>query len=180
MARTLKQLFHKFLIYLNTTVPPWKKILVYFLITRALLSVIGASSQILLAPFHAKEDVWHYSSHRILAVWGVWDTGWYLNIAHRGYSPKISTNEQTKNQANFAFFPLFPLSIRFLGKLFVIILSLVLLFLTCVFWGQRFLFINCSTLITMRTRANEPPNFFFFSPRLLFYRVFFLSHCTYF
>lgn len=115
--KKLKILSNKFFSYLNIAVPPWKQILVYFLITRILLSVIGASSQILLAPFHGKEDVWHYSSHRVLSVWGVWDTGWYLNIAKHGYSPKISTYESTKDQANFAFFPLFPLTIRLLGEI---------------------------------------------------------------
>lgn len=61
--------------------------------------------------------VWNYTQNKTLDVWGVWDTGYYLDIAANGYSSAISTRPETLNQANYAFFPLYPLFIRFVDVL---------------------------------------------------------------
>lgn len=96
--------------------PSWRYILLLFLVTRVLLTGIGRSSEILLEPFHGKENVWHYSTSKVLDIWGVWDTGWYLSIASHGYSAQVSERIETYGQANFAFFPLYPLVISFVAK----------------------------------------------------------------
>jgi hypothetical protein len=52
--------------------------------------------------------------HRLwLDVWGVWDTGWYLNIAQNGYTTSLSEH----GGANYGFFPLFPWLMRAVGTL---------------------------------------------------------------
>lgn len=48
---------------------------------------------------------------------GVWDSGWYLDIAKFGYSAAGRTDPAILNQANYAFFPLYPLTMRALGPL---------------------------------------------------------------
>jgi hypothetical protein len=93
-----------------------KYVLLLFLTTRAALLMIGVISRILLEPYHGKEYVWIYSKKLWLDIWGVWDTGWYLNIAAHGYSNVISKDPATLGQTNYAFFPLYPLLMRFLGK----------------------------------------------------------------
>ena len=58
-------------------------------------------------------DSAHTSSLPFLNIWGVWDTIWYLKIAHEGYSsapPGAGFND-------YAFFPLYPLLIAALGFL---------------------------------------------------------------
>ncbi|MEM4266179.1 MAG: glycosyltransferase family 39 protein [Candidatus Woesearchaeota archaeon] len=68
-------------------------------------------SRILLEPFHGKEYVWVYSKYLWLDIWGVHDTGWYLNVAANGYPPGFDPAVQS----NWAFFPLYPLLMRLLG-----------------------------------------------------------------
>lgn len=88
-----------------------KAILLYFIASRVVLTIIGCVSRIALAPFHEQYHVWNYSKHLWLDIWGVWDTGWYLSLAKFGYSPHVSLAPETLHQANYAFFPLYPLSI---------------------------------------------------------------------
>lgn len=57
-----------------------------------------------------------YSIYLWLAVWGVWDSGWYLRLAQFGYSNIISLRTATFGQANYAFFPLYPLLMNIFEK----------------------------------------------------------------
>jgi len=91
-------------------------ILSLFFATRIVLTIIGVLSRKILEPFHGTKYVWVYSKHLWLDIWGVWDTGWYLDIAYNGYSATIRSNEATLNQANYAFFPLYPLTMKILGS----------------------------------------------------------------
>lgn len=47
--------------------------------------------------------------HRLLDVWGRWDTGWYLSIATQGYDAAGFALHQ---QSKIAFFPVYPLTVR--------------------------------------------------------------------
>lgn len=87
-------------------------ILLLFLATRLVLTFIGVSARLLLDSFGVNAHGFYYSSHKLLAPWGVWDSGHYLAIAAHGYSPVLSYGAMTFNQANYAFFPLYPLLIR--------------------------------------------------------------------
>lgn len=97
----------------------WKKnkvaikyILVLFIVTRILLTVIGVSSQVMMEPYHGEQYVWEYSESRYLDIWGVWDTGWYLNVVDQGYDTIPKTDGLSMGKANYAFFPLYPLLIK--------------------------------------------------------------------
>jgi hypothetical protein len=85
--------------------------------TRAILLLIGLVSRALLAPLRTEPYPWNYSKSLGLAIWGVWDSGWYLDIAQFGYSAAGRTDPAILNQANYAFFPLYPLTMRLLGPL---------------------------------------------------------------
>jgi Gpi18-like mannosyltransferase len=121
----------------HITLPEFGYILLLFLSTRITLTFIGVLSRILLEPYHSKEYVWIYSDKLWLDIWGVWDTGWYLGIATDGYS--ATTNANLGSQANYNFFPLYPLFMRILGYvtgdnyLSGIIISNVALLVSCVF-----------------------------------------------
>lgn len=55
---------------------------------------------------------WVYSSHRPLVdIWGVADAEWYVDIARHGYAATTILN----GQANYAFFPLYPMLMRAIG-----------------------------------------------------------------
>ncbi len=92
-------------------------ILLLFGTTRAALVLIGVVSRQLLAPLRLEPYPWNYSKSLWLSIWGVWDSGWYLDIAAFGYSATQRTDPDTLHQANYAFFPLYPLSMRALGPL---------------------------------------------------------------
>lgn len=88
-------------------------ILVLFCVTRIMLGVIGVSSRIIMDDY--KDYDWQYSQSKIFDIWGVWDSGYYLGIAENGYSINIGATKMTDGQANYVFFPLYPLLIKGLG-----------------------------------------------------------------
>src|SRR5512140_1084197 len=88
-------------------------VLALFATTRAVLELIGLVSRILLDPLHPRPPDWRFSSVPALDVWGVWDTGWYVGIADGGYA----SGPIGPGQVNTVFFPLYPLLMRWTGKL---------------------------------------------------------------
>ncbi len=67
--------------------------------------------------FFGRDITGKFSEHLWLDIWGQWDTGWYLDIAVNGYSTNILTDPGMVGQANYAFFPLYPMLIRVIGWL---------------------------------------------------------------
>lgn len=95
-------------------IPEIEYILIMFFSTRIILSLIGVLSRKLLELYTTNQFV--YSSNIWLAIWGVWDTGWYLDISQNGYTPR-SLDQLFLQQTNIVFFPLYPLFMRFLGSI---------------------------------------------------------------
>lgn len=98
--------------------PEIRYTLVLFFGTRVALTVIGVMARSILAPvlratsFVHPDWVGTYRAHRpLLDIWGVADTGWYLDIANHGYSAL----KHDFGQANYVFFPLYPSLMRALG-----------------------------------------------------------------
>jgi Gpi18-like mannosyltransferase len=88
-------------------------LLLLFITSRIVLTIIGVVSRILWEPFHGKEYVWVYSKYIWLDIWGVWDSGWYLNIAANSYPSSFDP----LSQSNWAFFPVYPLLMKLLGSI---------------------------------------------------------------
>jgi hypothetical protein len=59
---------------------------------------------------------WRIYSNEFLDLPARWDTGWYLGIASEGYS--YVADAPAEYQQNIAFFPAFPMSMRYLSVLF--------------------------------------------------------------
>jgi len=81
-----------------------REVLLDFAVTRTAVIVIAELASVIIgqrAGQHVQE-----SSNILLNVWGRWDAVHYLNIATQGYQG-----------TDMAFFPLFPLLIRVLGRL---------------------------------------------------------------
>jgi len=96
------------------TTTAWKTILGLFLVTRLFLTGVGVASRELIEPVRKKPYGWVYSDYLHLDVWGVWDTGWYLGIARRGYpatTPELPDIRDVKWSRNYGFLPLYPLTI---------------------------------------------------------------------
>ncbi len=83
------------------------------MVTRIAITLIGVISSLILSPRYPKPE--HFSNHVWLDIWGVWDTGWYMSIAKNGYCATVSTQPDIVNQANYAFFPLYPMLMKILG-----------------------------------------------------------------
>ncbi len=87
-------------------------VVLWFAATRAVLWIIGFVSRESLGRFlPVQEPGVPFTDKRWLAVWGHWDTRWYLDIAVRGYSAERLPGT---GEANYAFFPLYPMAIRLL------------------------------------------------------------------
>lgn len=56
---------------------------------------------------------WRIYSNDLLDLPARWDTGWYLGIATEGY--RFDPNARADYQQNIAFFPAFPMSMRYLS-----------------------------------------------------------------
>jgi Gpi18-like mannosyltransferase len=81
-----------------------------FLITRLALIVVGWASTIIPLTDPMPPRGWHFSPHRLLDIWGRWDTGWYISIIRNGYNTHINQY----GQGNTAFFPLYPYLVKLL------------------------------------------------------------------
>lgn len=77
--------------------------LLIFFITRFALTIIGTAT----IEYNATRQT--YSPNSIFNIWGLWDTAWYINIAKNGYSAFINV----AGEANYGFFPLYPILIKF-------------------------------------------------------------------
>lgn len=134
--------------------PELRYILVLFLSTRLILTVIGVLSRSLLERQYGKQYI--YSSQLWLDIWGVWDSYWYIDIAKNGYSAQIGTSF-SQTQANYAFFPLYPMLMRLVGtvlgdKYFIagIIVSNVCLIVTC-FFLYKLIQLKIDSTISLRS-----------------------------
>jgi hypothetical protein len=86
-------------------------ILMLFLVSRGILTIIGVISLTLIGRQAASKD---HLPYLWLDVWGQWDTGWYLDIAKNWYSAELRGPE---HYANYAFFPLYPTLMKLFGGL---------------------------------------------------------------
>src|SRR3989344_2655787 len=103
-----------------------KYILTLFLISRFLLTITGVYSRNFFQKFNENSVDWRYTGKSWLDIWGVWDSGYYLDIAKRGYALDQNyeftvippQNSFGNNQYNYAFFPLYPIAIKLFSYLF--------------------------------------------------------------
>ncbi|HYN89085.1 MAG TPA: hypothetical protein VER55_11165, partial [Ardenticatenaceae bacterium] len=94
----------------------WTNVVAPFAITRLALLLAGWFSQYFPASLnYPPEEVarrgWQFSPHRLLDIWGRWDTAWYLSIVSDGYS--IRGDVET-TLSNIAFFPFYPYLVKLL------------------------------------------------------------------
>ncbi len=85
--------------------------------SRLALEAIGLLAFYKIRPHLSFAHVWNYSDLPWLSIWGVWDTGWYLEVAQHGYDLARRTASATPNQANWAFFPAYPMLCRELAAI---------------------------------------------------------------
>ena len=109
----------KILSFWNNEKEILRYILILFIFSRIALTIVGVTAR-----HFYNNDLLRYSNHVWLDIWGIWDSGYYLDIAKRGYSLdqnfefQINKSEgfYSQHQINFAFFPLYPLTIRLINS----------------------------------------------------------------
>jgi hypothetical protein len=94
---------------LNDVITPFLATRVALLIAGWLATLFPASPTYPIT--EALTRGWHFSPHRLLDIWGRWDSGWYLSIVNNGY---MLQSDYLQHQSNLAFFPLYPMLIRLL------------------------------------------------------------------
>lgn len=104
-----------------------------FSASRIALEAVGLLAFYKIRPHISFAHAWNYSDLSWLSIWGVWDTGWYLEVAQQGYDLARRTAGATPNQANWAFFPAYPAICRGLAELFglPVFAAMVLVSNTC-------------------------------------------------
>ena len=93
--------------------PESRQILILFLLTRGVLTLIGVFSRLMLGRRSGGRLEWEHPRQVWLDIWGQWDTGWYLDIARNGYA----ATPRFEEMPNYAFFPFYPMLIRGLGSI---------------------------------------------------------------
>jgi hypothetical protein len=86
--------------------------------TRLALTLIGVTGFKLMRSLEEWPYPWKYIEPLWLDIWSLWDSGWYLEIASFGYSTeRISDLPKfvEAGQFNYAFFPFYPLLMRWVG-----------------------------------------------------------------
>lgn len=86
------------------------------LVSRIGVLVVGFLAVLLIGLPPEATNQWRIYNNELLDLPARWDTGWYLGIATEGYS--YVPDSAQKFQQNIAFFPAFPMSIRYLSVLF--------------------------------------------------------------
>src|SRR5688572_22006468 len=93
--------------------PDTKVVLPIHLVTRFGVLLVGFLAVILIGFPPEAANRWKIYSNELLDLPGRWDTGWYLTIATEGYV--YLRNAPADYQQNIAFFPAFPMSMRYLS-----------------------------------------------------------------
>jgi hypothetical protein len=84
-------------------------ILVMFVVTRAVLILIGVASRAILQPLLGARSLWTNTPHLWLDIWGGSDARWYLDIVRHGYSTRAIAE---LGGPNYALFPAYPLLVQ--------------------------------------------------------------------
>ena len=95
--------------------PITKAVLPIHLATRGGVLAVGFLAVILIGFPPEATSRWRIYSNDFLDMPARWDTGWYLGIAMEGY--KFDSNAQADYQQNIAFFPAFPMTVRYLSTI---------------------------------------------------------------
>ena len=97
-------------------------ILFPFLLTRALLLLVGMLVQVIGLPISSEYpiarvlvDRWHFSPYLVLDMWMRWDTGWFFRLASVGYTDLENLGI---TYSSLAFYPMYPGLIRVILDLF--------------------------------------------------------------
>ena len=93
--------------------PITRAVLPIHLATRGGVLAVGFLAVILIGFPPEATSRWRIYSNDFLDLPARWDTGWYLGIAMEGY--KFDSSAQADYQQNIAFFPAFPMSVRYLS-----------------------------------------------------------------
>ena len=96
--------------------PETRTVLPVHLATRLGVLAVGFAAVILIGFPPEATSRWRIYSNDLLDLPARWDTGWYLTIATVGYS--YTPDSTGAFQQNIAFFPAYPMAIRFVAPLF--------------------------------------------------------------
>ena len=93
--------------------PDTRVVLPIHLASRIGVLIVGFFAVILIGFPPEAASRWRIYSNDLLDLPGRWDTGWYLGIAMEGY--RFDPSFRPDFQQNIAFFPAFPMTIRYLS-----------------------------------------------------------------
>jgi hypothetical protein len=96
--------------------PDTRTVLPIHLASRVGVLAVGFLAVILIGFPPEATNRWRIYSNDLLDLPARWDAGWYLTIANEGYMYRA--DETTDYQQNIAFFPAYPMAMRYLSPVF--------------------------------------------------------------
>jgi hypothetical protein len=96
--------------------PDTRTVLPIHLATRFGVLAVGFLAVILIGFPPEATNRWRIYSNDLLDLPARWDTGWYLTIANEGYL--YNPDARVDYQQNIAFFPAFPMAMRYVSAVF--------------------------------------------------------------
>src|SRR5688572_20152610 len=96
--------------------PDTKVVLPIHLASRFGVLIIGFLAVVLIGFPPQATNIWNIYGNQLLDLPARWDTGWYLGVANEGYV--YVPDSPANHQQNIAFFPAYPMAIRYLSVLF--------------------------------------------------------------
>ncbi len=83
-----------------------------FIVTRPIGIVVAFVANLMFTPHRGRPFALPFESQKMAEVFAAWDSGWYFDIASRGYYFRED------GQSSIAFFPLYPMLMRIVGWAF--------------------------------------------------------------
>jgi hypothetical protein len=131
-----------------------------FLASRLLLLVIGLFSRA-FAELDASP----------VTLWVQWDSGWYLDILANGYRDTQILDGPMLGQANYAFFPAYPLLAHLLAQVMPPVWACLVLSNVCLVAASVLLYVHAASRFDERTARMAVVSLFFFPGSFVFSAV---------
>jgi hypothetical protein len=131
-----------------------------FVASRVLLLLIGVLSRLYAELPGAPVDLWVQ-----------WDSRWYLDIVQNGYSDTPYVDGEMMGQANFAFFPAYPLLASLLARAMPPVWASLLLSNLCFIAASALLYVHAAARFDARTARMAVLSLSFFPGSFVFSSV---------
>jgi hypothetical protein len=143
------------------------------LLLRALVSTVGGflASRLLLLVIGLFSRAFAELDVSPVTLWVQWDSGWYLDILANGYRDTQILDGPMLGQANYAFFPAYPLLAQLLAQVMPPVWACLVVSNVCLVAAGVLLYVHAASRFDERTARMAVVSLFFFPGSFVFSAV---------